>query len=69
MAKIKEYDVPKFPKKIFLYEEDNGSDDAYFTSETDLSNFSDDVVVGVYEFKEAAAIKVRTSTRLIPLED
>lgn len=69
MAKIKEYDVPKFPKKIFLYEEESGTDDAYFLQETDPSNFSDDVVVGVYEFKEAAAIQVRTSARLIPLED
>lgn len=61
------YDTPKFPKKVFAYQDEDALSNDYFMFSTDPTELDDEQIVGVYEYKGDAVKEVKTRHKLINL--
>lgn len=61
------YDTPKFPKKVYAYQDQDARENDYFMFTSDILDFEDNQVVGIYEYKGDAVKEVKTRHKLINL--
>lgn len=61
------YDTPKFPKKVFAYQDEDAREHGYFNFTSDIVDLEDDQVVGIYEYKGDAVKEVNTRHKLVNL--